>query len=117
MSSVLHENCTWRIISDSPLSKVTLTFTHIDIVHNLADIPVSISNRTDDACANSHYRTVIRVLDGRDSDAPEITKLCNSDRIPPVIVSNGPAMLVEFTGNANGLDSFSAEYSVRSIGR
>lgn len=63
------------------------------------------------------YHTVIRVLDGRDLDAPEIIKLCDSDQIPPIIVSNGPAMLIMITGNAKGLDSFSAVYSVRSIGQ
>lgn len=113
---MLHENCTWTIISNTPQSKVTLTFTHIDIVHNLADNSIIVSNQTNDVCANSYYRTIIRILDGPDLDAPEITKLCNSDQIPPVIVSNGPTMRIEFTGNSNGLDSFSAEYSVRSIG-
>ncbi|VVC39264.1 EGF-like, conserved site,EGF-like calcium-binding domain,CUB domain,EGF domain,EGF-like calcium- [Cinara cedri] len=114
-SSVLHENCTWTIISDTPQSKVSLTFTHIDIVHNLAITSVKITNQTNDVCNNPYYSTIIRVLDGSDSDAPEIIKLCNSDRIPSIIVSNSPAIRIEFTGNSNGLDSFSAEYSVRSI--
>jgi len=56
-------------------------------------------------------------LDGPDSDAPEITKFCKSNPIPPPIVSNGPAMRIEFTDNSGALDSFTALYSVRSVGQ
>lgn len=117
VSSILHENCTWTIISDTPQSKIYLSFTHIDIVHGLDNSFNTIINQTTEVCVHPAYHTIIRVLDGRDLDAPEIIKLCDSDRIPPTVVSNGPAMLIEFTGNTIGLDSFSAVYSVRSIGR
>lgn len=114
---MLQENCTWTIVSDIPQSKVYLSFTHIDIVHNLDNFYNDMTNQTDGVCVHPLYHTIIRVLDGPDIHAPEIIKLCNSDQIPPIVVSNGPAMLIEFTGNFNQLDSFSAVYSVRSIGQ
>jgi len=110
------ENCTWTIISDIPQSKVTLTFTHIDIVHYLEDIIVENSNITDRPCSNDLFHTIFRILDGPDSDAPEILKFCKSNPIPPPIVSNGPAMRIEFIDNSLALDSFTALYSVRSVG-
>ncbi|VVC39263.1 EGF-like, conserved site,EGF-like calcium-binding domain,CUB domain,EGF domain,EGF-like calcium- [Cinara cedri] len=115
VSSILHENCTWTIISDIPQSKIYLSFTHIDIVNSVNDSYNMITNQTTGVSIPPRYHKTIRILDGRDLDAPEIINLCNSDQIPPIIVSNGPAMIIEFTGNSIGLDSFSAVYSVRSI--
>ncbi|CAI6368736.1 unnamed protein product [Macrosiphum euphorbiae] len=110
------QNCTWTIISDIPQSKVTLTFTHIDIAHFAEDIKtVEKSNITERPCSNHLFHTIFRILDGPDSDAPEITKFCKSNPIPPPIVSNGPAMRIEYTDNSGALDSFTALYSVRSV--
>lgn len=104
-------------MSGTPQSRVTLTFTHIDIVHQLETFTVESKNKTDEICSGELYHTIFRVLDGRDSDAPEITKFCKPYPIPPPIVSNGPAMRIEFSDNSDGFDSFSAIYSVRSIGK
>ncbi|XP_029345463.1 cubilin isoform X3 [Acyrthosiphon pisum] len=110
------QNCIWTIISDIPQSKVTLTFTHIDISNFVEDIKrVEMSNITERPCSNDLFHTIFRILDGPDSDAPEITKFCKSNPIPPPIVSNGPAMRIEFTDNSGALDSFTALYSVRSV--
>lgn len=59
--------------------------------------------------------TIIRILDGPDSDAPEIMKLYKSVKIPLNIVSNGPALRIEFINHSFGLNSFTATYSVRSM--
>jgi hypothetical protein len=94
-----------------------LTFTHIDIVHYLEDYNRGEkSNITNYPCSNDVFHTIFRILDGPDSDAPEITKFCKSNPIPPPIISNGPAMRIEFTDNSAAYDSFTAFYSVRSIG-
>jgi len=116
LTNSLNENCTWTIISDTLQSKVTLTFTHIDIVHPLENSMVGSTNTTNVQCSGSLFHTIFRILDGPDSDAPEILKFCKSDPIPPPIVSNGPAMRIEFTDNSGALDSFTALYSVRSVG-
>lgn len=113
---MLHENCSWTILSDTSQSKITLTFTHLDIVHVLDQFMSNLVNQTKDVCSGFALRTTIRILDGSDSDAPEIIKFCNSARLPPPIVSNGPAMRIEFSDYSEGLDSFTASYSVRSIG-
>lgn len=77
---------------------------------------VKTENVTDVVCSQKLFHTIFRVLDGRDADAPELIKFCKSYPVPPPIVSNGPAMRVEFTDNSGGLDSFVAVYSVRSTG-
>lgn len=112
---MLDKSCIWTIISDNPQSKVTLTFTHLDIVHYLESIEET-TNQTNTVCSNELFHTIFRVLDGQDSDAPEIIKFCKSYPVPPPIVSNGPAMRIEFNDNSGGLDSFEALYSVRSVG-
>ncbi|XP_029345465.1 cubilin isoform X2 [Acyrthosiphon pisum] len=109
------QNCTWTIISDTLQSKVTLTFTHIDIVHPLENSVVGTTNNTNVQCSGGLFHTIFRILDGPDSDAPQILKFCKSNPIPPPIVSNGPAMRIEFTDNSGALDSFTALYSVRSV--
>lgn len=105
-------NCTWSIISGIPQSKVTLTFTHLEIAHMFNER--LLMNQT--ISCSDPQKTNIRILDGRDSDAPEITKLCNSDINPPPIVSNGPAMYIEFVHGSKGIGSFTALYTVRSNG-
>lgn len=72
-------------------------------------------NQTDE-CSNVLFTSTIRVLDGQDSDAPELIILCNPFPLPPPIISNGPAIRVIFNEVMGGLDSFTASYSVRSIG-
>lgn len=111
--------CTWTIVSDNPQSKVILTFTHIDIVYALYQnqLTKGTVNETNSVCSNELFYTIFRILDGPDPDAPEIIKFCKSNPIPPPIVSNGPAMRIEFTDNSDGLDSFVAMYSVRSTGQ
>jgi hypothetical protein len=99
-----------------PQSKVTLTFTHIDIVHHLDSTAVETTNATDVQCSSNLFHTIFRIFDGPDLDAPEIIKFCKSNPIPPPIVSNGPAMRIEFTDNSGAMDSFTALYSVRSVG-
>ncbi|KAL5234243.1 hypothetical protein ACI65C_001653 [Semiaphis heraclei] len=115
LTNSLNETCTWTIISDTLQSKVTLTFTHIDIVHPLENSVVGTTNTTNLQCSGGLFHTIFRILDGPDSDAPEILKFCKSNPIPPPIVSNGPAMRIEFTDNSGALDSFTALYSVRSV--
>lgn len=112
----LQKNCTWTIISDNPQSKVTLTFTHIDIVHYMDLSMLKTTNQTNVVCSNELFHTIFRILDGPDSDAPEIITFCKSDPIPPPIVSNGPSMRLEYTDNSGSADSFIAIYSVRSTG-
>lgn len=112
---MVHENCTWTIIADTLQSKITLLFTHIDLIHHNENVHDNKENHTNSlACYNAD--TMIRVLDGPDSDAPEIMKLCTSVKIPLSIVSNGPAMRIEFIDDSFGLNSFTALYSIRSIG-
>uniref|UniRef100_A0A2H8TEF1 Cubilin n=1 Tax=Melanaphis sacchari TaxID=742174 RepID=A0A2H8TEF1_9HEMI len=115
LTNRFNEICTWTIISNSPQSKVTLTFTHIDIVHYLDSTVMKTTNETNVQCSAKLFHTIFRILDGPDSDAPEITKFCKSNPIPPPIVSNGPAMRIEFTDNSGAMDSFTALYSVRSV--
>ncbi|XP_050435751.1 cubilin [Adelges cooleyi] len=110
-NSVESSNCVWTIISGIPQSKVTLTFTQIDVGHYTEDV---VGNHTED-CSNVLFSSTIRVLEGRDSDAPEITKICKSNPFPSPIISNGPAMRIEFNETSGGFDSFTASYSVRSI--
>ncbi|KAF0762933.1 cubilin, partial [Aphis craccivora] len=115
LNNHFNEICTWTIISGTPQSKVTLTFTHIDIVHYLDSDAVKTTNETNVQCSSNLFHTIFRILDGPDSDAPEIAKFCKSNPMPPPIVSNGPAMRVEFTDNSGAMDSFTALYSVRSV--
>ncbi|XP_022177373.1 cubilin-like [Myzus persicae] len=115
LTNSVNKNCTWTIISDTLQSKVTLTFTHIDIVHSLENSIAGSTNTTDVQCSDGIFHTIFRILDGPDSDAPEILKFCKSNPIPPPIVSHGPAMRIEFTDNSGALDSFAALYSVRSV--
>lgn len=114
---MLQENCSWTIISDNPESKVILTFTHIDIVQYMDQAISETTNETNKVCSYEFFHTIFRILDGPEPDAPEIIKFCKSDPIPPPIVSNGPAMRIEFTDKSDATDSFSAIYSVRSTGK
>jgi len=68
-------------------------------------------------CSPDTFDMIIQVLDGPDSDAPKIIKICKSFPIPGPIVSNGPAMRIEYFDYTSGLGSFNAIYSVRSIGK
>jgi len=85
-------------------------------VHPLENSVVGTTNNTNVQCSSGLFHTIFRILDGPDPDAPEILKFCKSNPIPPPIVSNGPAMRIEFTDNSGALDSFAALYSVRSVG-
>lgn len=115
---MINENCSWTIISGMPEARITLTFTHLDIVHYLDDTRFPVwTNGTNTKCSYSMFHTIFRILDGPDQDAPEIIKFCKSNPIPAPIVSNGPAMRIEFVDNTDRLDSFTAIYSVRSIGQ
>jgi len=85
-------------------------------VHYLDSDAVKTTNETNVQCSSNLFHTIFRILDGPDSDAPEIAKFCKSNPMPPPIVSNGPAMRIEFTDNSGAMDSFTALYSVRSVG-
>jgi len=74
------------------------------------------NNQSNVDCSEEIFNTIFRVLDGPDPDAPEIIKFCKSNPIPPPIFSNGPAIRLEFISNAE-VDSFTAIYSIRSIGK
>lgn len=116
LTNEMRGNCSWTIISGIPESKVTLTFTHIDMIQSYHLHRFMNTNKTMD-CLNSFFVSTIRVLDGPDPDAPEILQLCKSDLMPAPIISNGPAIRIEFTDRMDNLDSFTAIYSVRSIGQ
>lgn len=112
-SSVIHtSNCSWTIISNIPQSKVTLIFTHLDLYLNNLDKLRNQSSMCSDADT-----TLIRILDGRDADAPEIANMCTSSSLPPPIISNGPAIRIEFNDLFGGYQSFTVQYSVRSNGQ
>lgn len=109
-----HENCTWTILSDTPQSKVTLTFTDIDLIDYNDNERIKENLNSSVTCFDSY--SMIRILDGPEPDAPEIRKLCTTDKNPLPIVSNGPSLRIEFKDESYGLNSFTAVYSVRSIG-
>lgn len=110
----MRENCSWTIISGIPESKITLTFTHLDLVHYSSGL--FLHRNESNECMSSIFSR-LRILDGPDSGAPEILKLCKSNPIPAPITSNGPAMRIEFVDRLDSFDSFTALYSVRSVGQ
>ncbi|XP_050535178.1 cubilin [Daktulosphaira vitifoliae] len=114
LAAVESLNCSWTIISGIPQSKVTLILTEIDFTPYQTSQLDNVSNQTDE-CSNILYTSSIRVLDGQDSDAPELIHLCKSFPLPPPIISNSPAIRIIFNEVMSGLDSFTATYSVRSI--
>uniref|UniRef100_A0A2A4JDL6 Cubilin n=2 Tax=Heliothis virescens TaxID=7102 RepID=A0A2A4JDL6_HELVI len=93
-------SCIWNILADSPDKKIYLTFT-------LMSLPKDNNVITNRTCPSSY----LRVLDGDDNKAPIIGEYCGR-KVPPMIVSRGSALTVEFgsyTGRINGI--FAAHYS------
>ncbi|XP_050561143.1 cubilin-like [Spodoptera frugiperda] len=98
-----NKSCIWTIMADSPDQKISLTIT-------LLSIPKDNNVITNRTCPS----TYLRVLDGDDKYAPLIGEYCGR-KVPPMIVSHGSAVTVEFgshTGAITGM--FSAHYSALS---
>ncbi|XP_072941839.1 cubilin-like [Epargyreus clarus] len=92
------KNCTWTILAPQLTQKIKLTITHLSTPQNV------ISNRR---CPSSF----VKVFDGNDVSAPLIGEYCGS-AIPPMLVSQGSAMTVQFGTHSDTIDGhFSAYYS------
>ncbi|KAJ8727243.1 hypothetical protein PYW08_015640 [Mythimna loreyi] len=95
-------DCEWLIETqvDSPDKKIYLTLT-------LMSLPKNSNVITNRSCPSSF----LRVLDGDDNSAPLIGEYCGK-KVPPMIVSRGSALTIEFgsyTGRVTGM--FAAHYS------
>ncbi|CAH0628596.1 unnamed protein product [Chrysodeixis includens] len=96
----LNKSCIWTILAPSPDQKLYLMLTLLSLPKD-SDV---ITNRN---CPSSF----LRVHDGDDERAPVIGEYCGR-KVPPMIVSRGSALTIEFgsyTGKLAG--KFSAHYS------
>lgn len=95
-----NKSCIWTILTDTPDQKIYLTLT-------LMSLPKDNTVITNRNCPSSF----LRVLDGDDTNAPLIGEYCGR-KVPPMIVSHGSALTIEFgsyTGKIAGM--FAASYS------